>query len=98
MRRTSTSLPSFSLIVFGYRAVVGLFIDPLLLLQMKRNVGNHYDALSKKERAFDDPGSLVVQQVMPPPGRHDLRQDNRDLSVRVLALHAMDILDKRRDD
>jgi hypothetical protein len=65
---------------------------------MKRDVGDHDDMFSEKKRALNQPGGLVVQQVMPPPGRDNLRQDDRNLGVGVLALHPIDVLDEGPED
>ena len=52
------------------------------------------DVRPEKERRFDQQGMLVVQQVMPQPLRHELRQDHGDVAVRIAVPELVDVLEQ----
>lgn len=59
---------------------------------MKWNAGDHNVRL-EQERAFDEQRVLIVQEVLPDPPRHKLRQDHRHIPVRIFALDLLDVFE-----
>ncbi len=53
------------------------------------------DVRLEQERAFDEQCMLIVQEMLPDPSPHELRQDDRYIAARVLVLHLLDIFQER---
>lgn len=52
-----------------------------------------------EERGLDQPGRLVVEQVMPPAGWHELAEDHRgELAIGVLLVGHVKEVEQRTDD
>ena len=62
------------------------------LAQMERHA-RHHDVRSEEQRALDEERMLVVEQVLPDPARHELRQDHGDVAVRVRRPDGIDIVE-----
>src|SRR5262249_7534468 len=46
----------------------------------------------EQQRPFDEEGGLVVEEVVPPAGGDELRQDDRDHLVRILLAQVVDVI------
>src|ERR1700761_5799411 len=70
-----------------------------LLMQIPRNVENHYILIAlPKQHQFEQLGALIMHRVLPPAFYHQLRHQDGNSSVRVLLPHLKNILHNRRDD
>ena len=56
------------------------------------------DSFLKEERALEHQGALVVQNILPPAGRQNFRNDNGDPDVRLLIENFFDVFKERPQD
>src|SRR6186997_1614440 len=63
-------------------------------LQVERYARDH-DARTEEQGPLDQQRALVVQQVLPPAPRYELRQDDRDVVVGMRLLQLLDVLEER---
>ncbi len=65
-----------------------------LTLQMERHARNDNIGF-EKQRPLDQQGALIVEQVMPPLCRYELRQHNSEKVIRMLCVDLLDVLQER---
>src|SRR5688572_26217780 len=53
------------------------------------------DVGTEQQRALDQEGALIVQQVVPPLRRDELRQHDRDIGVAAFPLDLVDVFQQR---
>src|SRR5438128_11909869 len=71
--------------------------NPNLALEQVRHIGDD-GVLAEQERALDEQGRLVVHDVLPPPPREELGQDDRDHLLVAARLDLVDVVEQRAQE
>src|SRR5574341_9809 len=66
----------------------------ILSLQVERHVGENHPLFEEQGRLQHE-RALVMQDILPPPGRQDLRDDDRHPAVGVLLEQLFDVVQQR---
>jgi len=57
----------------------------------------HGDLAGLEEQgSFDEQGALIMQEVLPPVGGNELREDHREVAALALGFHPIDVIQEGR--